>query len=100
MRRLGYERYGAQGGDTGAIVSPELGRIDGDHVVGVHANGLTAFPTGDADELAKLTDSERGGWRASRSGARMDRATPSSRARGRRPSRTRSPTHQSSSWPG
>jgi epoxide hydrolase len=59
MRRLGYERYGAQGGDTGAIVSPELGRIDGDHVVGVHANGLTAFPAGDAGELAELTDGER-----------------------------------------
>ena len=26
MGRLGYERYGAQGGDFGAVVSPELGR--------------------------------------------------------------------------
>jgi epoxide hydrolase len=59
MRRLGYERYGAQGGDTGAIVSPELARFDGEHVVGVHANGLTGFPTGDAGELAELTDGER-----------------------------------------
>jgi epoxide hydrolase len=47
MRRLGYQRYGAQGGDTGAIVSPELGRIDTEHVVGVHVNGLTVFPSGD-----------------------------------------------------
>ena len=38
MRRLGYDRYGAQGGDFGAFVSPELGRIDPDHVVGVHVN--------------------------------------------------------------
>src|SRR6266508_1565556 len=35
MARLGYGRYGAQGGDCGAFVSPELGRIDPNHVVGV-----------------------------------------------------------------
>jgi hypothetical protein len=34
MSRLGYERYGAQGGDTGALVSPELGRVDPDHLIG------------------------------------------------------------------
>src|SRR6185369_14023131 len=27
MRRLGYQRYGAQGGDFGAFVAPALGRI-------------------------------------------------------------------------
>src|SRR5919199_2024991 len=59
MSRLGYQRYGAQGGDTGAIVSPELGRIAADHVVGVHANGLTVFPSGDTAELGDLTDGER-----------------------------------------
>jgi epoxide hydrolase len=59
MGRLGYQRYGAQGGDTGAIVSPQLGRIDSEHVVGVHANGLTVFPSGDPDELADLTDREQ-----------------------------------------
>jgi epoxide hydrolase len=59
MGRLGYERYGAQGGDTGAIVSPQLGRIDPEHVVGVHANGLTVFPPADPDALTGLTDAER-----------------------------------------
>jgi pimeloyl-ACP methyl ester carboxylesterase len=59
MGRLGYQRYGAQGGDTGAIVSPQLGRIDSEHVVGVHANGLTVFPSGDPVELADLTDQEQ-----------------------------------------
>ena len=39
MRRLGYERYGAQGGDIGASVSPQLGRVAPDRVVGVHVNG-------------------------------------------------------------
>jgi epoxide hydrolase len=38
MRRLGYERYGAQGGDIGSGVSGSLASIDADHVVGVHIN--------------------------------------------------------------
>ncbi|WP_167139538.1 epoxide hydrolase family protein [Diaminobutyricimonas sp. TR449] len=59
MHRLGYERYGAQGGDTGAVISPTLGRIDSEHVVGVHVNGSLGFPVGDPDELARMTDVER-----------------------------------------
>jgi epoxide hydrolase len=38
MAELGYERYGAQGGDWGAVVSRELGRIDAGHCAGVHLN--------------------------------------------------------------
>ena len=41
MKRLGYQRYGAQGGDWGAFVSPELGRVDPDHVISVHVNAAT-----------------------------------------------------------
>ncbi len=52
MRRLGYERYGAQGGDTGALVSPELGRIDPAHLAGVHVNNLLTFPSGQLDDLS------------------------------------------------
>jgi epoxide hydrolase len=54
MRRLGYERYGAQGGDTGAMVSPQLGQIDSEHVVGIHVNSLVTFPSGQPDELKNL----------------------------------------------
>ena len=36
MSRLGYERYGAQGGDIGAGVASWLGNIDPEHVVGLH----------------------------------------------------------------
>ena len=36
MRRLGYERYGAHGGDIGAGVSGMLGATEADHVVGTH----------------------------------------------------------------
>ena len=58
MSRLGYARYGAQGGDTGAVISPMLGRIDSEHVVGVHVNGSLGFPTGDPEELALLNEVE------------------------------------------
>jgi pimeloyl-ACP methyl ester carboxylesterase len=63
MSRLGYERYGAQGGDVGAQVSPDLGRVDADRVVGVHVNAATVgfmpFPPLEDAELAELNDAER-----------------------------------------
>ena len=59
MSRLGYERYGAQGGDTGSVISPMLGGIDSEHVVGVHVNGALGFPTGDPAELADLSETEQ-----------------------------------------
>lgn len=59
MLRLGYERYGAQGGDTGCMVSAELGRIAADRIVGVHCNGLSVFPSGDPAETENLTAAEQ-----------------------------------------
>jgi pimeloyl-ACP methyl ester carboxylesterase len=59
MNRLGYHRYGAQGGDTGAIVSPELGRVDPAHVLGVHVNNLGTFPSGDPAELVGITEADQ-----------------------------------------
>jgi pimeloyl-ACP methyl ester carboxylesterase len=63
MARLGYARYGAQGGDWGAFVSPQLGRIDPDHVVGVHLNaatlGFIPFGPVDPEELAGFSDAEK-----------------------------------------
>ncbi|MEU3165219.1 epoxide hydrolase family protein [Streptosporangium sp. NPDC006930] len=59
MSRLGYERYGAQGGDSGSVVSPELGRVAPDRVVGVHVNGALGFPTFDPAEMEGLTETEQ-----------------------------------------
>jgi pimeloyl-ACP methyl ester carboxylesterase len=59
MDRLGYERYGAVGNDAGSFVSPELGRVDSDHVVGVHVTQIFSFPSGDPAELADLTPEEQ-----------------------------------------
>jgi len=38
MRRLGYERYGAQGGDWGASVTMALAGADAEHLAGIHLN--------------------------------------------------------------
>ncbi|MFI1396457.1 epoxide hydrolase family protein [Streptomyces sp. NPDC020681] len=63
MRRLGYEKYGAQGGDLGAIISPTLGRTAPDAVVGVHVNAASVgfIPLGPVPDeiLAELTDTEK-----------------------------------------
>ena len=56
MARLGYDRYGAQGGDWGAMISARLAALDAEHVVGLHSNMLLAFPD-DASGIT-LTDEE------------------------------------------
>jgi epoxide hydrolase len=49
MRRLGYERYGAQGGDFGAGISLALGSVAPEQVVGVHVNYLPTRPDPDVE---------------------------------------------------
>lgn len=60
MRRLGYERYGAVGNDAGSMISPEVGRLDPEHVIGVHVTQIFSFPSGDPAEMADLTEDEQG----------------------------------------
>jgi pimeloyl-ACP methyl ester carboxylesterase len=62
ITRLGYDRYGVQGGDWGAGISREVGRIDPARVIGVHLNlipggGATSEPT--LEELEPLDEAER-----------------------------------------
>ncbi len=59
MARLGYDRYGAQGGDWGSGVSRELRFADPEHLIGVHVNYLMTFPTGEPGELAGLSESDQ-----------------------------------------
>lgn len=47
MSRLGYRHYGAVGNDWGAHISPELGRIAPNAVVGAHVTQLFSFPHGE-----------------------------------------------------
>lgn len=56
MARLGYEHYGAQGGDWGAAVTTALGVLDPEHVMGIHLNMVIIGPGRDPGDL---TDQER-----------------------------------------
>jgi pimeloyl-ACP methyl ester carboxylesterase len=56
MHRLGYARYGAQGGDWGALITTNLGILDPTHVCGIHVNMPLALPQEDRSDL---TEAER-----------------------------------------
>ena len=61
MQRLGYEKYGAQGGDWGGIINRILAARYPDNVIGLHSNFVLANAPADAqiraatpaDELAR-----------------------------------------------
>jgi pimeloyl-ACP methyl ester carboxylesterase len=63
MRRLGYQRYGAQGGDMGALIAPLMARVDPERVTGVHVNaasvGFIPFGPIEEDVLAGMSDLEK-----------------------------------------
>jgi pimeloyl-ACP methyl ester carboxylesterase len=56
MRRLGYTRYVAQGGDLGAIVTDVMGRLAPEGLLGIHTNllvttlGAATPPPGNTEE--------------------------------------------------
>jgi pimeloyl-ACP methyl ester carboxylesterase len=58
MRRLGYTRYVAQGGDVGAAVTDALGRQAPEGLVGIHTN-LLVTGLGMADSMPADTEEER-----------------------------------------
>ncbi len=58
MKRLGYSRYVAQGGDVGALVTDAMGRQAPDGLVGIHLN-LLAGALGIADRLPAGSEQER-----------------------------------------
>jgi pimeloyl-ACP methyl ester carboxylesterase len=53
MRRLGYERYGAQGGDWGAQVATRIGALDPEHCAAIHLNMALAERPADAPPLTE-----------------------------------------------
>ncbi|WP_329257525.1 epoxide hydrolase 1 [Actinoallomurus sp. NBC_01490] len=57
MARLGYDRYGAQGGDWGTTITTIIGREDPAHVAGIHLTPPLAAP--DPATFGDLTDAER-----------------------------------------
>jgi pimeloyl-ACP methyl ester carboxylesterase len=58
MQRLGYDRYVAQGGDWGAMVTTCIGMQDPEHCLGIHLNMPIAPPT--PESMDDLTEQEQG----------------------------------------
>jgi epoxide hydrolase len=54
MGRLGYSRYGAQGGDWGAQVSTRIGALDPEHCAAIHLNMPIADPPEDRVPLSDV----------------------------------------------
>ena len=69
MGHLGYERFGAQGGDWGAGVTTQLGRRHPERLAGIHLNlvlagpehGQTVFTEEEQAALAALQEHQRWG---------------------------------------
>jgi pimeloyl-ACP methyl ester carboxylesterase len=60
MRRIGYIRYVAQGGDRGAVVADAMARQAPEGLLGVHINVLTAVVVpGVAEQLPGESEQER-----------------------------------------
>ena len=57
MARLGYDRYLAQGGDWGAVITTSMGIQDTEHCMGLHTNMPVVFPP--REMLAEPTEQER-----------------------------------------
>ncbi|WP_292991183.1 epoxide hydrolase [Mycobacterium sp.] len=52
VERLGYDRYGAQGGDWGAAVTTQIGR-NGGRCAGIHLNMPIAKPAAGSDDYSE-----------------------------------------------
>lgn len=57
MKRLGYDRWVAQGGDWGSVVTRAIGQIQAPGCVGIHLN--LAFIPPIAEDMASLTAEEQ-----------------------------------------
>jgi pimeloyl-ACP methyl ester carboxylesterase len=53
MLRLGYERFGAQGGDWGSMVTARIGSTHTDHLAGIHLNMPIVIPLTPPEEMTE-----------------------------------------------
>ncbi|HEV2298060.1 MAG TPA: epoxide hydrolase [Candidatus Acidoferrales bacterium] len=58
MDRLGYSRYGIQGGDWGSEIARHMARLAPEHVIGLQLNLLPVAPP-NQEAIAKMSDLER-----------------------------------------
>ena len=58
MDRLGYSRYGIQGGDWGSLIARNMAYQAPTHVIGLHLNLITVDPP-NPEAVAQMSDAER-----------------------------------------
>jgi pimeloyl-ACP methyl ester carboxylesterase len=58
MDRLGYSKYGIQGGDWGSLIARDMAYQAPAHVIGLHLNLITVDPP-NPEAVAQMSDSER-----------------------------------------
>ena len=58
MDRLGYSKYGIQGGDWGSLIARDMAYQVPTHVIGLHLNLMTADPPS-PEAVAQMSDAER-----------------------------------------
>jgi pimeloyl-ACP methyl ester carboxylesterase len=58
MDRLGYSKYGIQGGDWGSLIARDMAYQAPAHVIGLHLNLITAGPP-NPEAVAQMSDAER-----------------------------------------
>jgi pimeloyl-ACP methyl ester carboxylesterase len=61
MARLGYDHYGAQGGDWGSMVTTSIAQQDPEHVAGIHLNMILGFPGPDDGEMTEVEQAAMAG---------------------------------------
>ena len=59
MARLGYQKYGVQGGDWGSIIGTQVALNDAAHVAGLHLNMCTGTAPAGGDPNAGLSEAEK-----------------------------------------
>ncbi len=72
MAKLGYARYGGQGGDWGAPASSWMALAAPDNVCGIHLNMAMARPPKDKDPMEGLTMEEADRLRDARTFAKLE----------------------------
>jgi pimeloyl-ACP methyl ester carboxylesterase len=79
MGRLGYDRYGAQGGDWGSSVTTWMAQLDAEHLVGIHLNMPVVAPTSllldDMSETEQAAVSDMARYQKVESGYAKQQAT-------------------------
>jgi pimeloyl-ACP methyl ester carboxylesterase len=58
MDRLGYSKYGIQGGDWGSAIAQDMAHQAPKHVIGLHLNQIYVPPP-NQEAVAKMSDAER-----------------------------------------